>query len=75
MTASASMVDAEAHQLDVIAPQCPQPTAVVLQGAFAGGRVVGKDLCRQFLVPSSWLVIHWVNIILARSLASLTDVC
>lgn len=31
------MVDAEAHQLDIVAPQRPQLTAVVLQGAFAGG--------------------------------------
>ena len=41
------VVDTGAHQVDVVAGQRFQPAAVVLQGALAGGRVVGHHLGRQ----------------------------
>ncbi len=42
--------DAGAVELDVVAGEATQPRPVVLQGALAGGRVVGDDLGEQFLV-------------------------
>ena len=44
------VVDPGAHQLHVVAHQGRQPRPVVLQGALAGGRVVGHHLGRQLRV-------------------------
>ena len=44
------VVDTAPDQLHVVAPQCPQPTAVVLQGAFTGRWIVRDHLGGQLLV-------------------------